>query len=87
MQPESSDQPPPWYRFTLAKLLLAVTVISLLFGIAGVPETIYIAGWLAAMAIYFVLVERVGWVLAFFALMTFIVIFAVALQAIHFSFL
>lgn len=80
MEPEPSDQPPKSYRFTLAKLLAGVTIVSLLFGIVGVPVTLYLAAWLTALGVYFGLAQKLG---PGFALLGFLLVLATLLFALE----
>lgn len=59
MARNSSDQPPR-FRFTVATLLIGVTAFAISFGVAGVPITIYLAGVLAALAMFFTAAKRNG---------------------------
>jgi hypothetical protein len=83
MEPNSPDQRSPWHRFTLAKLLIVVTLLGVSFGIFGVPATLLVACGLAATFVYFTLVERFGWVVAFFAVMMFIGVVGMVLHLIQ----
>jgi hypothetical protein len=53
MEPNSSNQRLPRFRFSLAKLFIAVTVLAISFGVAGVPITICVAGVLAALVTFY----------------------------------
>jgi hypothetical protein len=47
-------------RFSLRTLLIAVIVSALLFGIVGVPETLYLGVWALATITYVRLAKRFG---------------------------
>jgi hypothetical protein len=82
----SSSPPPPKQRFTLAKLLIGVTLICVLFGLLGVPITLYLAAWLLGMGFYFLVSQRLGTAPAVLAFLGYIWLVMLALQGVHFVF-
>jgi hypothetical protein len=83
---ESSDQRPRRFRFSLAMLLVSLTLVGVLFGVVGVPATLFLGAWLAAMGLYVFVAQRLGTGLALVAFFVFIWLAMIALQSVHFAF-
>lgn len=82
----SSDQSPRRLRFTIATLLIVVTVLCLSFGLLGVPATALVASWMLGVVLYFVAAWRFNVVVGIFVFLAYLCLLTVLVQAIQVAF-